>query len=137
MKKSLSACIITYNEADRIGPCCDALAFCDEILVVDSHSTDGTREIAHEPGARVIERDWPGYRSQERVRDQAAAHDWILVVDADERVSRPLRPESQALRSEGAAGADVAGATVPTLTELLRSLSPSWQCLAGPSSALL
>jgi glycosyltransferase involved in cell wall biosynthesis len=42
----ISACIITLNEADRIGACCEALKFCDEILVVDAHSTDGTREVA-------------------------------------------------------------------------------------------
>ena len=112
----ISACIITHNEADRIGACCDSLAFCDEILVVDSHSTDATREIAAARGARVIERDWPGYRSQREFAMQAAAHDWILAVDADERVSEPLRAELQGLRADIDAGADIAGATVPTLT---------------------
>jgi glycosyltransferase involved in cell wall biosynthesis len=112
----ISACIITHNEADRIGACCDSLAFCDEILVVDSHSTDDTRAVAAQHGARVIERDWPGYRSQREFAMQAAAHDWILAVDADERVSEPLRAELQALCADVDAGADVAGATVPTLT---------------------
>jgi glycosyltransferase involved in cell wall biosynthesis len=60
----ISACVITFNEADRIEDCLRSLAFCDEILVVDSHSTDATREHAARLGARVIERDWPGYRSQ-------------------------------------------------------------------------
>jgi glycosyltransferase involved in cell wall biosynthesis len=112
----ISACIITLNEADRIAACCESLKFCDEILIVDAHSTDGTREIAAHAGARVIERDWPGYRSQREFAMQAAAHDWILAVDADERVSGALREELQALRTEIAAGAAVAGATVPTLT---------------------
>ena len=58
----LSACIITYNEADRIEACLKSVGFCDEIIVVDSHSTDATRELAGALGAHVIERDWPGYR---------------------------------------------------------------------------
>jgi glycosyltransferase involved in cell wall biosynthesis len=113
----ISACIITYNEADRIGACCDSLAFCDEIVVVDSHSTDDTRAIAAAHGARVIERDWPGYRSQREFAMQAATHDWILAVDADERVSAPLRAELQALARDIDGGADIAGASIPTLTD--------------------
>ena len=112
----ISACIITHDEADRIGACCDSLQFCDEILVVDSHSADDTRAVAAAHGARVIERDWPGYRSQREFAMQAATHDWILAVDADERVSAPLREQLQALRAEIDAGADIAGAMVPTLT---------------------
>ncbi len=69
----LSACIITYNEADRIEACLRSLSFCDEILVVDSHSTDDTRERAAALGARVIERDWPGYRSQKQFAVDGAA----------------------------------------------------------------
>ena len=56
-------------------------------LVVDSHSSDRTRELAAALGARVIERDWPGYRSQKQFAVDAAAHDWVLCLDADERVS--------------------------------------------------
>lgn len=116
----ISACIITFNEADRIEACLRSLDFCDERLVVDAHSTDATREIAARCGARVIERDWPGYKSQREFAMQAAAHDWILAVDADERVSSALREELQQLREEltasgGATGA-VAGASIPTLT---------------------
>ena len=61
-RTGLSACIITYNEADRIEACIRTVGFCDEVIVFDSHSTDGTRERAAALGARVIERDWPGYR---------------------------------------------------------------------------
>jgi glycosyltransferase involved in cell wall biosynthesis len=110
----LSACVITHNEADRVGACCDSLSFCDDILVVDSHSTDGTREVAAQHGARVIERDWPGYRSQRQFAAQAAQHDWILSVDADERVSAELRAEVEQLRASGFKA--IAGASVPTLT---------------------
>ena len=99
---------IYLNEADRIGACCDSLAFCDEIVVVDSHSTDNTRAIAAAHGARVIERDWPGYRSQREFAMQAATHDWILAIDADERVSAPLRAELQALAHDIDGDADIA-----------------------------
>jgi glycosyltransferase involved in cell wall biosynthesis len=97
----LSAVIITYNEADRIADCIRSANFCDEVLVVDSHSTDGTREIATSLGARVIERDWPGYRSQKEFALRAATNDFVLCLDADERVSPALRAEIEALRVNG------------------------------------
>jgi len=97
----LSAVIIAYNEADRIGECVRRASFCDEVLVVDSHSTDATREIAAAAGARVIERDWPGFRSQKEFAVQAAAHDWVLCLDADEYVTPQLRSEIESLRSAG------------------------------------
>src|ERR1700751_5892911 len=97
----LSACIITYNEADRIEACLRSVDFCDEIIVVDSHSTDRTRELAAACGARVIERDWPGYRSQKQFAVDAARHEWVLCLDADERVSPELRAEILALRRSG------------------------------------
>ena len=89
----LSACIITFNEADRIEACLRSVDFCDEIIVVDSHSTDRTRELAAALGARVIERDWPGYRSQKQFAVDTARYDWVLCLDADERVSPVLREE--------------------------------------------
>jgi glycosyltransferase involved in cell wall biosynthesis len=112
---ALSACVITYNEADRIGACIEALRFCDEIVVVDSRSTDGTRELASGLGARVIERDWAGYRSQKQFATDAAAHDWVLCVDADERVTAGLRTEIERLRADGFRGAR--GWTVPRLND--------------------
>jgi glycosyltransferase involved in cell wall biosynthesis len=111
----LSACLITLNEADRIEPCLAALAFCDEIVVVDAHSSDATRTIAARHGARVIERDWPGYRSQKQFATDAASNDWVLSVDADERVTPGLRAEIEALRASGFAAAR--GWTIPRLTE--------------------
>ena len=110
----LSACIITRDEADRIGACLDALAFCDEVVVVDAHSSDATREIAAARGARVIERDWPGYRSQKQFATDAARHDWVLCVDADEIVTPALRAEIEALRARGFEGAR--GYGIPRLT---------------------
>lgn len=101
----ISACIIAFNEADRIGDCIRSVQWCDEIVVVDSHSADRTREIAAELGARVIERDWPGYVAQKTFATRAARYDWILSIDADERVSPRLSEEIIALRDAGFPGA--------------------------------
>lgn len=114
-RSGLSACIITYNEADRIQECLRSLSFCDELVVVDSHSTDGTRELAAALGARVIERDWPGYRSQKQFAVEAARNDWVLCLDADERVSEPLRREIEALRERGFPR--YAGWSIPRITD--------------------
>ena len=92
------------DESDRIGDCLDSVAFCEEIVVVDSHSRDRTREIAAEHGARVIERDWPGHVAQKEFAIRAASNDWVLCVDADERVSPELRAEITALRDAGFPG---------------------------------
>ena len=105
----LSACIITYNEADRIEACLRSVSFCDEVVVVDSHSTDSTREIASSLGARVIERDWPGYRSQKQFAVDTAGSDWVLCLDADERVTPELRSEIETLRARGFGSAPAGG----------------------------
>ncbi|MGI9590527.1 MAG: glycosyltransferase family 2 protein [Myxococcota bacterium] len=113
----LSACIIACDEEDRIGPCLDSLAFCDERLVVDSHSRDRTREIAAAHGARVIERDWPGHVAQKEFAIREAKHDWVLCVDADERISDTLRREIETLRAQGFPGH--AGWRMPRLSSYL------------------
>ena len=100
----LSGCVIAMNEADRIGDCLASLDFCDEVLVVDSHSMDETREVAAAAGARVIERDWPGHVAQKEFAIRAAEHDWVLCVDADERVGPELRAEIVALKQAGFPG---------------------------------
>lgn len=110
----LSACIITFNEADRIEKCVRALSFCDEVIVVDSHSSDATREIASGAGARVIERDWPGYRSQKQFATDNAQNEWVLSVDADEVVTPELRQEVESLRQRGFG--EFRGYSVPRLT---------------------
>ncbi len=94
----ISACIIARDEADRIGPCLESVAFCDEILVVDSGSTDGTQDLARSLGARVIEADWPGWVKQKNRAAEAASHDWVLSLDADERVDDELRAAIEDLR---------------------------------------
>ncbi len=87
----ITATIITHNEAENIRAACESVAWADEILVVDSESTDSTREIAVECGARVITRAWPGFATQKQFAADEAAHTWILSLDADERVSDELR----------------------------------------------
>lgn len=95
----VSACIISFNEEDRIADCLRSVEWCDEALVVDSHSTDRTREIAASLGARVIERDWPGHVAQKEFAIREAQHDWVFCIDCDERVSERLRGEIEALRA--------------------------------------
>ena len=87
----LSAVIITRNAASQLSECLESLDFCDEILVVDSGSEDGSVELARACGARVIESEWRGFGPQKRFAVEQAAHDWVLCVDADERVTPELR----------------------------------------------
>ena len=87
----LSAVIITKNAASQLGESIASLDFVDEILVVDSGSTDGTRELAMSKGARVIERAWLGFGPQKQFAVSQARNDWVVCIDADERVSPELR----------------------------------------------
>lgn len=86
----VSVTIITKNEETDIGAAISSVRWADEIVVVDSQSTDRTAEIASAAGARVIVRDWPGYVAQKNFAAGAAANDWILSLDADERVTPAL-----------------------------------------------
>ena len=116
-RPAISACIVARDEEDRLPACLDSLGFCDEILVVDSHSRDRTRELATARGARVLERDWPGHVAQKEFAIRQAAHDWVLCVDADERVSPALAAEIARLREGGFDG--VAGYAFPRLSRYL------------------
>jgi glycosyltransferase involved in cell wall biosynthesis len=87
----LSVALIARDAAAQLGHCLASVAFADEIIVVDSGSTDGTVEFAARRGARVIQREWPGFGAQKQFAVEAASHDWVLCVDADERVSLELR----------------------------------------------
>jgi glycosyltransferase involved in cell wall biosynthesis len=86
----LSAVIITRNAARVLPACLESVAFAEETIVVDSGSTDETRSLAAARGARVIEREWLGYGRQKQFAVEQASHDWVLCLDADERVSPRL-----------------------------------------------
>ncbi len=90
-RQPLSVAIITLNAATQLEACLASARFADEIVVVDSGSTDGTRELAARHGARVIEQDWLGFGPQKQFAVEAAAHDWVLCLDADERVTPELQ----------------------------------------------
>ena len=97
----LSACVITLNEADRIAACLESLSFCDEVVVVDSGSTDDTRGIAAARGARIVEHAFEGFRAQKDFAVGQARHEWVLCLDADERVTPALRASIEAVRDRG------------------------------------
>ncbi|MCA8921647.1 MAG: glycosyltransferase family 2 protein [Planctomycetes bacterium] len=97
----ISACVIAFNEETKLAECLDSVAFCAEVIVVDSHSTDRTREIAVQRGAKVIERDWPGHIEQKNFAIEQATHDWVLCIDADERVLPELREAIEREFAEG------------------------------------
>lgn len=89
----LSVTVITLNEAAHLDEALESVRWADEIVVVDSGSTDGTVDIARRFTDKVIVREWPGYAAQKEFAAAQAAHDWILSIDADERVSRELADE--------------------------------------------
>ena len=97
----LSVCVITGNEEDNIGRCLESVAFADEIVVVDSFSTDRTMEIARTFTDRVFQHRWMGYIGQKAIARNLARGEWILFVDADEAVSPALREEILAMLRRG------------------------------------
>ncbi len=87
----VSVCIITKDEERNLPDCLASVRWADEVVVVDSHSRDRTRDLAAASGARVIERDFPGHVEQKNFAVDAANHDWVLCLDADERLSPELQ----------------------------------------------
>ena len=98
MAVPVTATVITFNEAANIQAALESLSWADEIIVVDSESTDDTVAIAREFTDKVIVRAWPGYIAQKNFAAEQASHDWIFSLDADERVSPALADEIKALR---------------------------------------
>src|SRR5215813_6272031 len=112
----ISATIITYNEERNIARAVESLRCADEILVVDSGSSDRTVEIAEKLGARVIDSPWPGYAKQKNFAGERASHDWILSIDADESLSEALEAEIWRLKKNGT---EYDAYTMPRLAQYL------------------
>lgn len=110
----LSGVVICFNEADRIERCLQSLAFCDELVVVDSRSTDRTREIAARYATRLLEQDFLGYVKQKNFAIEQASGDWVVSLDADEAVSPELQREI--VRAVREAPPEVAGFVLDRVT---------------------
>lgn len=103
----LSVVIITLDEVRQLPSCIESVrGLADEILVVDSGSTDGTQKMAREAGARVVEEPWRGFGQQKQFAVEHASHNWVLCLDSDERVTPELRDSIQSAlsRPHGLAG---------------------------------
>ena len=111
----LTVTIITRNEAAHIEACLASVAWADERLVVDCGSTDDTVALAERSGARVIVHEWPGYAAQKNFAAAEAQFDWVLSVDADERVTPDLAREITAALADP----DAAGYRIPRITHHL------------------
>ncbi len=101
----ISGVVTTFNNATTLDACLDSLAFCDERIVLDSGSTDATREIAARHGARIAEHPFEGYGLQKQRAIDLARHDWILLLDADEHLTdagrERIERELHAPRADG------------------------------------
>lgn len=109
----ISAVIITLNEEKNIEDAIRSVSWADEVILVDAESTDRTRELAESMGAKVIMNAWSGFSEQKQFAVDQATHDWILSLDADERVSPELRIEIAGLQQ---AGATADGYRIPRLS---------------------
>ncbi|CAB5079449.1 hypothetical protein D3OALGA1CA_507 [Olavius algarvensis associated proteobacterium Delta 3] len=116
-KTRIGIAVIAKNEADRITRLIESAAFADEIVVVDSGSSDGTPDLCRRMGARVIHQDWLGYAAQKQFALEAVSAEWILNLDADETVSEALAREM--IRAISDADADLAGFSMPRLSRYL------------------
>jgi glycosyltransferase involved in cell wall biosynthesis len=105
----LTVTVIARNEATNILGALDSVSWADELVVIDSQSTDETVALARQRTGRVFEREWPGYSAQKNFAAEQASHDWILSLDADERVTPALADEIRALLGSepGARGYDM------------------------------
>jgi len=112
----IAATIITLNEERKIARAIESLRCCDQILVLDSGSTDRTCELAEKLGAVVVEDDWRGYANQKNHAAECAEYDWILSLDADEALSEALEGEIWNLKKRGA---NHDGYTMPRLAQYM------------------
>ncbi len=99
--KKISVTIITKNEKDKIRDCLESVKWADEIVVVDSFSTDNTVSICREYTDKVYQREWPGHIEQKNRAIDLTSNQWVLSLDADERITKELADEICALKMEG------------------------------------
>jgi glycosyltransferase involved in cell wall biosynthesis len=116
-RQKISIAIIAKNEADRIDNLLNSCSFADEIVVVDSGSTDGTQALCEKAGARVLHHEWPGYVVQKQFALDVTSSEWILCLDADEEVPAALAKEI--LSAINNAEADVSAFSMPRLSRYL------------------
>jgi len=124
LPESLTACVIAGNEERRLPACLRSLGFCDQIVVVDGGSRDRTIEVAREAGAEVVENAWPGFAAQRNVALDHARGDWVLEIDADERVDPELASSIRAMLADPPSGARMAALPMRDVF-LGRPLGPS------------
>src|SRR5437879_2329312 len=99
----LSFCLITLNEEENLARCLASVAgLADEIVIIDSGSTDKTAKIAAQHGARFEVQPWEGYVAQKNSALGRSSHDWAFSLDADEELSPQLRDEVARIKSNGA-----------------------------------
>lgn len=115
MRPAVSVVFMVKDEVDRLGPSLASVAWADEVLVADTGSTDGTQELARAAGARVESIPWEGYVASRNRALALATHDWILVLDADERVSPALADD---VRRVVETPPDAAGLRMPRLSHV-------------------
>lgn len=111
----LSAVVTTFNNADTLRSCLESVKWADEILLLDSFSTDETCQVAAEYSATIIQHVFQGYSKQKQMAIDAAAHDWVLLLDADEALSAESQAEIQHLLESGP---EADGYTLPRIEQL-------------------
>jgi glycosyltransferase involved in cell wall biosynthesis len=116
-RRKLSLCIITRDEEENLPRCLDSVPFADQIVVLDSGSTDRTCEIARERGAEVHVEEFRGHVAQKNRAVELARHPWVLCLDADEELSAELAREIEQVLESGED--EVAGYELPRKTEYL------------------
>src|SRR6202453_3872392 len=114
-RPTLSLIVITRNEEELIGQCLRSAAFCDELILVDSFSTDRTVAIAEELGARVFKQEFTNYVQQKQIALDHATSAWVLLLDADEQVTWDLAREIETILAE------------PVLADGYRIPSSAWK----------
>jgi glycosyltransferase involved in cell wall biosynthesis len=117
VRAPVSVVILAKNERDRLAPALESVAFADEVVVADTGSTDGTQELARLAGARVVPIGWEGFVASRNRALAEAQNDWVLVLDADERVPEALRAEILAVLEKDDPA--VAGYRMPRLSHFL------------------